>query len=514
MLKTRLTDEELFIKYANGAIPPLVHPSDSRLGLIDYDLLEIYQRGFGGVHNVPLGVLLAKGSGQTASEDKWRGGDFCYNERAKVDWTHLCRLIRANAQANIACEECDRNYAMLAEKAGQAMAYLAPDGLIDFVVPVKVKAQTVAVLWSGQLLPAEGTVWPLGLVQAKAGAETAVEDRINLRAHSNALLQRFNALGIGQADIEQAIAKDFQVNRGTVKPDLVKRMLNTLDTAATHLSNLATNTLELEKFRLTSIIELEFSRTLATLKQDLSNWSEAFDALRHSLKRFIDYLGLEFAAICRLRTPAQLELIAHVGFDESILPKGTLLLNVNQMHPSEEHWRKPQMRIIQLADDASCAVFKGISKRASDTGSPRLDLLMVTPDETPKFALLLGNAATSKFAAVSDTDAESVLRIASFAGLSCETLFLLKDLRDSQKAMDRFLEDVAHDIRSPIQNVITKAALLKRIPVDEREYVRQASRIAAAVMRINLIARRVWTVQRLGKEALLFVTALYGYERL
>ena len=57
--------ELLLQKYAGDRIPPLAVEKDSKLGLVNGELLTIYQKGFAGKNFIPLGILLPSDSYST-----------------------------------------------------------------------------------------------------------------------------------------------------------------------------------------------------------------------------------------------------------------------------------------------------------------------------------------------------------------------------------------------------------------------------------------------------------------
>jgi signal transduction histidine kinase len=80
-----------------------------------------------------------------------------------------------------------------------------------------------------------------------------------------------------------------------------------------------------------------------------------------------------------------------------------------------------------------------------------------------------------------------------------QSALLVDQLKDLIRKRDLFLEDVAHDIRAPIQNMIFQSALLKRGAVPERDYPRWAGKIATQARRLHMVSKRVWAMAALDK---------------
>ena len=330
MVEQRLSDEDLFRKYEGGRMPPLASSSDGRWGLVNDKLLEIYQRGFCDVHNTSLGVLLVGEAQTNTNDDKWRTGNYVYNKAAKYDWAQLCRLIRefrANTKkkpGNTQCERCDRMHAWLAESKGRAVAYLCVHGMIDFAVPIRVGKQTVAVLFSGQLRPKHNVEWPPGLVQTDCQRKSDGSGSVDVLSLSQERIAHIADYGISKNEIQKSIEQDEEGRFKAVGPSEVKRVLKSLDVAAMHLSDLATRTYELERYRLASLIRFEFARTLISVKQDQPNWQENLSELCRPLQKLCSFIGLEFAALCRILKLGRVEVICQVGPSE-ILQQDTVL---------------------------------------------------------------------------------------------------------------------------------------------------------------------------------------------
>lgn len=515
MPREALRFEELSRRHAGGRVPPLVVERGGRPGLVNDRLVEIYQRGFCGVHDVPLGLILPKTVSSRPSGEKWEEGDLHLNESVIPDWKPLCRMIRnfttddGARPGDKSCRQCDVEHAALAEEVGRAVAYLCCYGMIDFAVPVKVGQFVVAVLLSGQLLPKKGRIWPSGLVGIEPATLEAQDDLVDLDSLS---VKRINAVadyGIGAEEIQTTLAKHAKACP-RVGPRVVEDLLKRIDTAASLLSDLATNTYELEKSRLASFIRFGFADPLAILKGDLSNQPEALCQLESSLKSFSTLLGLEFTALCRekgcIGTLIRGEILCETGLGPPMGKQRTFSLELQSASPSESG----DIQDIPLGGLSDTPLAKQINERYRSAGIDSPMLLCVTPRQTPGFMMLLGKLEKDWHSSLPEIDAQSISDISSIACLVCETLHLLQDVHQTQEAMDRFIEDVAHDIRAPIQSIITKAALLKRARLQKNEYVEQARRISAAVMRIHLVARRVWTAQRLHRGEFRYGEASVG----
>ena len=148
---------ELLEKYSNGRIPPLVVEENPKQGLINGELLKIYQKGFSTKESIPLGILLALES-YSSLEKKWQNGNYKLNTWTKPEWKAYCKELRSGEHGNKSCESCDIHHALLAEKEKQVIAYLCDHGMIDFAMPVLVREDVAAVIFTGQRKSKEGDI--------------------------------------------------------------------------------------------------------------------------------------------------------------------------------------------------------------------------------------------------------------------------------------------------------------------------------------------------------------------
>jgi signal transduction histidine kinase len=504
----RLSEDELFSKYEGGRIPPLVAAPDSRLGLVNEKLLEIYQRGFSLVHSVPLGMLLPNQAFPPGDPRRWTEGNYRLNQSCIPDWTNLCSLIRkfrtpsGKQPGDKKCEDCDRRMAYVAEKAGRAIAYLCCHGMIDVVVPVRMDSQTVAVLLSGQLRPREGCEWPKGLVQVDDPEEFAKAASLDLWSLSNERVEQLAAYGIDRAEIERARGLD-DIHRPTtrVTPEEVETLLKRMDSASVHLSTLAANTYDFEKARLVSLIRFGLAHPLTILKKDMSNWAEALRAMEPYLHRFATLYGMHYVALCRVLNGSEVEVVCQTGLDGILAGSNGVSIKLTGTPHYGRVQRFPGLWEVDLNCYSEIPVVAQFLANAQKKGLDASKVLCAIRTDEFGFLLAVGSLRSGVLS-MSESDAKSLGEIATVASLIGETLYLLRDLHQAESDIGRLLEDVAHDLRSPIQTIVNKAARFKSGRLTPVESVEQARKLAAACMRINLLAHRVWTAQRLWRGKL------------
>jgi signal transduction histidine kinase len=510
MSDQRLSDEELFEKYKDGVIPPLIASPDSRFGLVNGKLLEIYQRGFSLVHSVPLGVLLPNLTFQPGKPERWNEGNYRPNESTIPDWTSLCSLIRkfetpsGERPGDKECERCDKRKALTAEGKGKAIAYLCPHGLIDMAVPVRLDSQTIAVLFSGQRRPKRAAKWPKDLLDIDDVQTPENETSPDLLIESRKRIQGLTKLGICVSEIETAMKCDDERQPGVeVGPNEIEGVLTRMDTAALHLSTLASNTYEFEKARLVSVIRYGLAQALTIPKEGPSNWEDALRAMKPQLLRFAMLYGLDYAALCRIVNDEEIEIVCQIGLDQILSGSNRISFNVKGTPERGRVQRFPGLWEIDLNFYSELSVVARILAQAKERAQVFPKMLCAIREDEFGFVLAMGAFRPGK-PSLSSSDAKSVVEIAAVAGLIAETLYLLKNLHQAEADMGHLLEDVAHDLRGPIQTIVNKAARFKIAGLSPDEYRDQARKLAAACMRINLLAHRVWTAQRLWRGKLVY----------
>lgn len=495
----RLSDDELFEKHKGGVIPPLVSLPDSRFGLVNGHLLEIYQRGFSFLHSVPLGMLLANLDFEPGDPRRWTEGNYRLNNATIRDWTNLCQLIRRDdtqsgkCPGDTRCDQWDRRMAQVAESRDRAIAYLCPHGLIDMAVPVRVGPQTIAVLFSGQLRPEQGLDWPGDLLDA-AGSDVETVTPVDVGAESQKRIQRLTVYGISDSKIKEAISADEARPRSRVGPTDVRSVLEQMDSAAQHLGTMAATTYELEQARLVSVIRFGLAQALVVPDVRRPNWDGALRSMEPQLRRLAVLYGMDYVALCRTGTTGPLAIVCQSGLDPFLESSD----GHSSMLPSSAGDERSSDGVsqIDLSLHSRMPVVTRMVAHARQSGLDNPKMLCATPRDGFGFVLVMGSLKSQKVS-ISGRGPGLVMEIATIASLVGETLHLLKGLRHAEDDMGHLLEDVAHDLRSPIQTIVYKAARLKSETLSPDECKQQARKIAAACMRLNLLAHRLWASQRL-----------------
>lgn len=512
MEKDKVNDqmEILLQKYAGGRIPPLAVQNDPKLGLVDGELLTIYQKGFAGKNFIPLGILLAA-ENYSAPEEKWTKGNYHFNEWAKADWTSFCMRVRSNDTGDKACVNCDRHRAIIAEKEGRVIAHLCDNGLIDFAMPVFVGTEVIAVIFTGQRKPKEGAIWnpeiiiqPDGLFRPLAPGEKGVdawaECRKRIRAVENRLGFERDAL------IRDFIKEVDEKPEIEVSPQNVEEIMRVLENAGTQLSHLATSMFESEKSKIVGWIRGSIVHSLASLSAESSSTPGVWRALSDSLEHLCVYFGLDYIlSLSCSEDGGTISLLYQYGLPEAGFP-----MEKHQCSEKSESLYRLMSAIrgwnniaeMELSEYADLPILDKLNSVIPQQESRQvLGVPMAPPWMTPSI-IILGNIDKDIIFSPHDKDALSA--IIGDIVLATEIVLLINQLADLaielQLVSERqaaFIEDVAHDIRNPIQNIITMADLLRSGFLFHDEIPDQVKKLAAEARRLHLTSQRIWTLERI-----------------
>jgi len=511
--------ELLLQKYAGDRIPPLAVEKDSKLGLVNGELLTIYQKGFAGKNFIPLGILLPSDSYSTL-EEKWMEGIYEFNEWSRSDWVSLCKKVRSNKCGNKACVRCDRRRAIIAEKKKHVIAYLCDHGIFDFAMPVFCGTEVIAVIFTGQRKPQKGAIWnpeivqPDGLFRLLAPEEKGVDAWAECQRRISTIEHK---LGFEKNTLVQELIKEVNEKPDIeISPQDVEEIMEVLENAGRQLSHLATSMFELEKSKVVGWIRGGIAHSLAFLIDKSSSTPEVWQNLSNSLKHLCVYFGIDYvlSLSCGKEDEATITLLYQYGLPEADFPVmeehqcaekleslSKLILDIRKWNSTTE---------VELSEYADLPILDKLNSLISKPESRWVLGVPMTPPWMSPSIMILGKINKDMSLNIfSPQDREALLAITGDIVLTTEVVLLVNQLSEHAVALQEaseqqtvFIEDVAHDIRNPIQNMIIKADLLKNEDLSYDEILDEAEKLAAEVRRLHLISQRVWTLERIRRGEL------------
>ena len=506
---------QLIEKYAGGRIPVLVHANDPKLGLVNGELLKIYEKGFVGKNMASLGIVLAR-SDCRDKQMKWdvEHADYSVNLWSKDDWTRVCTTIRDRNDGEKACQDCDRERAKQAEEVGGVISYMCVHGMIDFAMPISVDGETVAVIFTGQRVPKKGSMWNKEFVEkhgvffSKNSGGAGVDAwQVTLERFKDAEGKYGIKTGILLSKLNEDIAANPDIE---VTSEEVKSIQEELKKAGKQLSELAESKYTLEKSRAVGSLRSTVAKCIAHQDVDIKDVSKTLSSVVIRLSEAADlickYFRLEYLIVVNVK-------------DESSAFR--LLL---KSAPSDAPWKigewvegEDERSLLALSDalkglpkfgDADLSPFRKLplfgwvtswlrGKQGNRCIAARLDHSGLPP------CVLLGGKLTGlQLRDFRQRDTDDLRQLVEDIGMVINVLLFIDRLHSAGEAQELFLEDVAHDIRNPIQNLLFMLERLKFGVAGSKELMRQVERVSSQVRRIHQLGQRVWTLEQIRRGRL------------
>ena len=505
-METTKTDEmeSLLQKYAGGRIPPLI-ADPTELGLINGELFKIYQRGFSGTRSIPLGILIAS-ENYSSVKEKWEKGNYGFNQWVKDYWVSFCKSVRSEPVGEEICDACDRRQAAIAEREGRVIAYLCDGGMIDFATPVFVEDRIIVVIFTGQRKPKGGPIWNREIIQCdglfrplapeEKGIDVWAESKERIRAIAK-------KLKIEDHNLLDKVEKCPEIE---VSPEDIARTTMELKIAGKQLSDLATNTFKLEKSNIVGWIRTTITEALVPISAVSPSVAEVWRKLPTSLRYFCTYMGLDYVLIlsCGDESKESVALLCQYGLPEGSFPSTEYLCAgreeaLSKLISGIRQWTG--ITQIELSEYETLPIFDQLRHLHEQNGSNRVLAIPIVPMGTPSTVILGRYGEGLSMDAFSEHDKDGLRSIIDALVLATGITLLIEQLQETTEKQAVFVEDVAHNIRNPIQNVIVKTSLLRQI-YSPAERDRQLRRLAAQVRRLHLLSKRVWTLENIRREGL------------
>jgi len=498
--------DALLTKYAGGQMPPLVDMENPRAGLVNGELLQIYHSGLLAKHSIPLGILLAE-RGRVSLNEKWKGGNFRLNELAKPHWPAFCTKLRETLIGNEICENCDRRQAIVAEqmKENGVITYLCDNGLVDYATPISVKDQVVAVLLCGQFKPREGSIWnpefiqPGGLFRPLESGEEGVDAWAASLRRVRDIEQR---VGLAEGTLLKSLSDSVNPAVET-SPQEVVDLQELLRHAADQLSDLASSTYELEKGKVVNQIRNHITSSLVPLgasEDSLAVWKGLSDGLAYVTRYFM----LDYCLILSLpgENGREIRILSHLGLPQDKFPMGkslpTAKPSLSRLRDTVCESEEPVS--IVLRDHKDLPIFDQLHHLHKKSKQQVVVIPLPARLESATLVMVLGRfKQDTEVSTLGSDDCEALDHIAEAIALVAEIVLLVEELDRTASAQALFLEDVAHNIRTPIQNIVFEAEVLTRGLAFSEEIERRVRRIAAQVRRLHLMSEKAWTLVNIDR---------------
>lgn len=483
--------EGLIDKYQGCRFPPFV-AQNRDIGLINGKLLEIFQRGFAREKSSDMGIIHAADDYSNIDE-KWDNANHDFDKYNPPPRDNFCGYIRKNPAINKLCESCNTYHAKMADNEKQVIAYMCHAGMIDFAMPVSIGDEVRMVLFCGQRPPSDSSDWDKSILE-KAGIFKLIgtgDLGVNIwKEAKKRIIKIATKLNIKEKTLFDKIDKH-------ITPKDVVSIAKSLETAGEEISLLATNTYELEKSKVVAGIRSSIAEALIPLSKDYPDIPEVWQRLKKSQKYFCKYFGFDYSIILTIRevdSTIQVQSLCGINFKDSLYEETTSDEN------KASEYRKllrtlysfQNISTIKPSDYVGLSIFKKIQVLLGDSKRNAFAVTVFTPQSTALF--LFGcfqqNSGMSKLHL---SDQDGLKSACDGFMLALKIILLIENLNHLAQATSLFLEDVAHDIRNPIQNILLKTLVVIRLAERQSEQLpRHLSRLAALSRRLHLLSERTW----------------------
>ncbi len=482
----------LIAKYRARRVPKLTDTDDPENGLIDPNLLNLLVSGL----TTKLGTFVDVSlTGPKPLENAWDMLRFPFSGARVAQ----CDTAQSSPSTSSACEECIRSRTDYAQHRREAIAFLCPCGMLGFAAPVIVANQVVAVCLSAKGIPRAGRIW-----NAESPGDDAPvlpllrqADGLDLRSLSMTRMEAFPA---------PWAVPQFSARPGSgfqrLSPQEIADFLEEFARSVSHIAALADSSYLREKQLAASYWPalllrcVPISRTPIVAPKSLTN-----QALRR--------------ASTVVSTAA-----ADSGID------GVLLL---QLHPDKKAVRwlvscgpgdaPPLGEWLFPPQDVDFSLVRDGFDALPCTGDFHLPTLRDRPlfrHIVRRFDIRKGQHCISRKRHVAGLSSCLLLAfrrgglrqsdLADSATLAFQQLLdalyawariLLCSEADEMPEIEyHFLEDVAHDIRNPIQSALLKMELIKSTR-DPKVLGKHVKRLRALIMRVHLLSEKLWLLAQL-----------------
>ena len=495
----KMVIDRLLLKHSGRAVPALVSADDPELGLIDPELLKSYNTGLQAREHLPIACLLCAVR-PVGTTGRWTSASLAFPEIATESRGKFCKVLRKASAEDARCMQCDRDGASRAAERGRAVAYICPSGLLDLAAPVVVDGTAIAAVLAGQLRPRKGSKWDAALLETGAVLEEGEASRKDVEIEDFCTHRAEQAAR--RASLSEADWRRYYQACRTVSQDGLEEILAFLGSVAKQIAAIAEGRLAYERAELQVWLREQVSKPLEKLGFQQPELPEAWDLLGAALdaagRRFdLDYLAL-------------IDLFSHGDHDVEVLASSGLNLN------------RGDASMTTAKNTQGVTALRTWARNGDDTQQLKTrELRGIEPLEaihrsqkkaTGPLAIRLASRTSGGPLVLLAGRFDHNIRMEDFAAYRSDIQVLLSDVKtvcdvirltEQQAAFTRrqaqFVEDVAHDIRSPIQTllaIIGELSLTQSLGLRTRELI---GRIGAIIRRLNLMSERVWVLERVDR---------------
>ena len=525
--------EKLLMKYRSGSVPPLVAKDDGNdYGLLNEDLLDIFEKGFSAAYSIPLRISVVLED--SLSEEDGSGAFY----HKLNPFLSPCKYFQSIQKSNVEQQKqafaansrkLNLNYCSvtpeLITRNGKAKAYICSAGMISFAVPVYVAGEIVAILSSECKKPGAGVIWPERLIKQSIHHlldvdEPSSDTKIDLWQEGKRRIRKCeDQFGLKPGELLTEVTEHTEINpEFEVFPETLQTIMDALENAGTHLSELADKTYRLEKESVISWLRAEMASALSSVDTFWGEIQLCFSDLARLLGA--DYILLisrdkshasSFHLQCQYGLPEESLPVVQYDWTGSTTRVDDFTENIGTFDSVQEMDLK-QYRDVPILGTLYSLYGKGVSYPVLVASTITLDgglTLMVLGRKklvTGQRAIIAqdeeGKSAGPIMGWLRQDDRQHLMIIVRELAIITSVFFSMKALQETVKEQTNLMESVAHDLKTPIQNIMIAAENLREGRVDPERASRTIAGVVTQLQRLDMLAQKTWMLERIRLDKL------------
>ncbi|MGB9596237.1 MAG: sensor histidine kinase, partial [Candidatus Poribacteria bacterium] len=419
----------------------------------------------------------------------------------------------------------------------KAMAYICWTGMICFIAPVFVSGKLTAILSTNYRKPKEGVIWSPRLIDQNLCLlpinenniqddlrkwnenSTIVTDKIDIWNESKRRIRECEEfLNYKPDELLNIIIDKFNNNEiEEATPADVENILERLGQAGEYLSDLLNNHYRLEKESIIGWIRAEMASALSSI-------DGFWDKIQWCLENLIRLIGMDYALLLSYDKTSvpNLQLLCQNGLhEESVIamqydyPANQLEDLIDKIKANEQIQEidLQKYRDIPILNILYSLYGKGIDYPVLTVSSNRYNgrfIFMILGKRNPlsrrKAIIEMSSSKTviQNFEQnwLIDDNKEFLKTIIREIGIVIHVFFSMKKMQTTKEEQTNLIESVAHDLKTPINNIMLAADNLRNARMSPERASRTIAGVVTQLERLNLFAQKAWMLEQIRQNEL------------
>jgi signal transduction histidine kinase len=396
-------------------------------------------------------------------------------------------------------------------------------GMISLSAPVHVAGKTIAVLSTECRKPKPGAIWPSGIVGQDACSSDAIEPtkrtKVDIWQEAWVRIQECGKiLGFKSEDFLKKVTESVKMEpRVEVSPEDLESLMIGLENASRHLSDLADKTYRLEKESVIGWLRAEMASAL-------SSADDFWNRIRWCFENLAQLVGVDYIILLS-RDKSQsgsLNLQSQYGLPQESIPAlqydwtGSKSLvddfvgKINALEHIQEIDLK-QYRDLPILSMLYDLYGRGVNYPVlivpTTTMEGRLTFMVLGRKEPQTIVEDCDGLRSTGHSAqewLQEDDQQYLMIIVRELAIITNVFYSMQRLQETVEAQTNLMESVAHDLRTPIQNIMIAAENLRECRVAPERASRTIAGVVTQLQRLNLLAQKAWMLERIRLDKMIY----------